>query len=181
MPKLVTDPVEIIRDIRTIVETHKNDSAEQSVTGKPLLVWPGLKNEKLMTRTKAKKKVKEERAEQGEAEQKPVVRVPCKLCPGCRVERCGRCPPCQELPRRRCVLRQCTQLVLAPPTTCTICGLDGWYAETSMTLVDRPLETNSLMECTVCTYVVGSPSSPSSPPPHLLPTPSTSTPGAPHL
>ena len=56
VPKLISDPVALIRDIRTIVESHKNDSAEQSVTGKPLLVWPGLKNEKAWAKAKAKKK-----------------------------------------------------------------------------------------------------------------------------
>ena len=137
--KLISDPVALIRDIRTIVESHKNDSAEQSVTGKPLLVWPGLKNEKAWAKAKAKKK---EKKEEEREEAKPTVRVVCKACPGCKLERCGRCQPCQALPRRRCVLRQCTQLVLAPPTVCSICGLDGWYAEPSMTLVDRYLGSN---------------------------------------
>ena len=134
VPKLIKDPVALIRDIRTIVETHKNDDAEQSVTGKPLLVWPGLKNDRVWPKAKAKKK---EKKEEEKEETKPTVRVVCKACPGCKLERCGRCQPCQALPRRRCVLRVCTQLVLAPATVCSICGLDGWYAEPSMTLVDR--------------------------------------------
>ena len=46
VPKLIKDPVGLIRDIRTIVESHKNDSGEKSVNGKSLCFWPGLKNEK---------------------------------------------------------------------------------------------------------------------------------------
>merc|ERR1719430_2743077 len=60
VPKLIKDPVALIRDIRTIVETHKADSAEQAVTGKPLLLWPGLKNERAWSKAKTKKKEKKE-------------------------------------------------------------------------------------------------------------------------
>ena len=101
VPKMLADPVALIRDIRTIVETHRGDSAEQAVTGKPLLHWPGLKTERSLQKAKARKK--ERREGEGpageELEQKPAVRIPCKACPGCRVERCGRCQPCQALPR----------------------------------------------------------------------------------
>jgi hypothetical protein len=37
--------------------------------------------------------------------------------------------------------------VLAIGTVCDICRLDGWFAEPSMSLIDRPIETNNLMEC----------------------------------
>jgi hypothetical protein len=39
------------------------------------------------------------------------------------------------------------QPVLAIGTLCCICGLDGWFAEPSMSLIDRSIETNNLMEC----------------------------------
>jgi hypothetical protein len=42
----------LIRTQWGIVESHKNDSGEKSVTGKPLLYWPGLKNEKKWTKLK---------------------------------------------------------------------------------------------------------------------------------
>jgi len=45
VPATIKDPVTLIRDIRTIVEVHKNDSQEKAVNGRPLLYWPGLKND----------------------------------------------------------------------------------------------------------------------------------------
>ena len=47
----------------------------------------------------------------------------------------------------RCQNRRCEQPVLAVATVCCICRLDGWFAEPSMSLVDRPIETSHLMEC----------------------------------
>lgn len=43
VPSLIADPVSLIKDIRTIVETHKQDDPEQAVSGKPLLFWTGIK------------------------------------------------------------------------------------------------------------------------------------------
>jgi len=45
VPAAIKDPVTLIRDIRTIVEVHKNDTQEKAVNGRPLLYWPGLKND----------------------------------------------------------------------------------------------------------------------------------------
>ena len=44
----------------------------------------------------------------------------------------------------------CEQPVLALQNVCHLCGLDGWFAEPSITLIDRPIETNNLMECNTC-------------------------------
>jgi len=151
VPRLIKDPVGLIRDIRTIVESHKNDSGERAVTGKPLLYWPGLKNDKKWNKVKQFK-----RESQGMTRENkdPAIRVPCKACEGCLVSVCGVCNGCVSLPRRRCVNRRCSQPVLDTSTTCSHCGLDGWYASPSMSLVDRPIETNVLMECSVCMQVV---------------------------
>jgi hypothetical protein len=45
VPACIKDPVSLIRDIRIIVEVHKNDKPERAVNGRPLLFWPGLKQE----------------------------------------------------------------------------------------------------------------------------------------
>jgi len=150
VPKLIKDPVGLIRDIRTIVETHKNDTDDKAVTGKPLLYWPGLKNDKKWGKMK---QFKRESQSQNSVKTKQK-RVPCKACEGCLVAVCGSCQACTSLPRRRCVNKRCSQPVLDVATTCSYCGLDGWYASPSMSLVDRPLETNALMECSVCLRVV---------------------------
>ena len=43
IPSLITDPVDLIKDIRNIVESHKEDDPDLAVTGKPLLLWTGIK------------------------------------------------------------------------------------------------------------------------------------------
>ena len=72
-----------------------------------------------------------------------------------------------------CVLRSCEQPVLDTACVCYICHLDGWYvvidiivifiliimiiiryASPHMSLIDRPPETNSLMECSRCMRLV---------------------------
>jgi len=45
VPPLLKDPVLLVRDIRIICEVHKNDTHEKGVSGKPLIFWPGIKNE----------------------------------------------------------------------------------------------------------------------------------------
>ena len=41
VPAIIKNAVELIKDIRTIVDTHKNDSPDLCVTGRPLLYWSG--------------------------------------------------------------------------------------------------------------------------------------------
>lgn len=38
--------------------------------------------------------------------------------------------------RRPCQLRQCIQPLLPNSVCCSICGLDGWFAETNIRLVE---------------------------------------------
>lgn len=45
VPPLLKDPVLLVRDIRIICEVHKSDTHEKGVSGKPLIFWPGVKNE----------------------------------------------------------------------------------------------------------------------------------------
>ena len=150
VPKLIKDPVGLIRDMRTIVESHKNDSGEKSVNGKSLCFWPGLKNEKKWTKLKQLKRV----PGLCQGQEGLGLRVPCKACEGRLVQVCGACQGCVSLPRRRCVNKRCSQPCLDSSTTCSYCGLDEWYASPSMSLVGRPIETNVLMECTACMRVV---------------------------
>lgn len=39
VPELITDPIALIRDVRTVVEKHRYDKAELAVTSKPVLEW----------------------------------------------------------------------------------------------------------------------------------------------
>ena len=55
-PSFLKDPVSLIKDIRIIVEVHKTDTFARSLTGKPILYWPGIKNDVAMFRNKSKSK-----------------------------------------------------------------------------------------------------------------------------
>ena len=46
VPPLLKEPINLVRDIKLVVEGHKNDEPEKAVTGHPLLHWPGIKSEK---------------------------------------------------------------------------------------------------------------------------------------
>jgi len=45
VPSLLKDPVSLVKDMRTIVEAHRNDKFSRSITGRPLIFWPGIKND----------------------------------------------------------------------------------------------------------------------------------------
>lgn len=39
VPELITDPIALIRDVRTVVEQHRYDKPELARTSKPVLEW----------------------------------------------------------------------------------------------------------------------------------------------
>merc|ERR1719192_3270847 len=45
VPPLIPEPIELVRDIRVVVDEHKGDEHELAVTGVPLLHWPGIKSD----------------------------------------------------------------------------------------------------------------------------------------
>ena len=55
-PSFLKDPVSLIKDIRIVVEVHKTDTFTRSLTGKPILYWPGIKNDVAMFRNKSRSK-----------------------------------------------------------------------------------------------------------------------------
>ena len=86
VPSTIRDPVTLIRDIRTIVEVHKNDSQERAVNGRPLLYWPGLKNDVstfcfgLRANKTRNRKPAARVAEEGSATRRLDAGVVCELC-----------------------------------------------------------------------------------------------------
>lgn len=166
VPVLLDQPVNLIRDIRVIVNEHKNDDPQLSISGKPVFFWPGIKYDPGYSRIKPvvkpnsrKEKTKDVfiiKKEKGKKD-----RVPCKICQACISPDCGMCNYCSDMPRfggpgrmrHPCQMRQCLQPLLINSVVCNICGLDGWYAETNMRLIDRPAGTCALMECNLCNEV----------------------------
>jgi len=114
-PSLLKDPVSLLKDIRIIVEVHKNDTLAKSLTGKPILYWPGIKNDPAMFRNKSKNKVLS----------KPLPRVNVN----------GR-------------------MLLDKRSECSLCGLDGWWAESKHEDVNRDELESLLRECFLCGSVV---------------------------
>jgi len=113
VPSLMKDPVSLVKDMRTIVEAHKNDKHERAITGRPLLFWPGIKTDPSTCRFKQSKK------------------------PAAEVAPLGR-------------IKTDEGLLLPPEAVCFTCGLDGWFAETTLDGIERSLATTKLMECTDC-------------------------------
>jgi len=57
VPSFIKDPVSLIKDIRIIVEVHKNDRPDRAINGKPLINWPNLRRDAhLFTKLKRIKK-----------------------------------------------------------------------------------------------------------------------------
>ena len=52
VPPLLAKPIQLVRDIKILVEDHKNDEASMAVTGQPLLLWHGIKDDKTFYRPK---------------------------------------------------------------------------------------------------------------------------------
>ncbi len=168
VPPLLPEPINLVRDIRTLVEGHKRDDPDMAVTGKPLLHWPGVKNDPGFARpTKHAGKTKKEKAGGGAMASKDpfgvkkeksgggaaggaapagrrASRVPCKICQACISPDCGMCQFCADMVRfggsgklrKPCQMRQCLQPLLLPSAVCCVCGLDGWYAETHVRLIE---------------------------------------------
>ena len=57
VPPLLKEPINLVRDIKKLVETHKNDDPALAVTGQPLLFWSGIKNDKATYRWGKQKSV----------------------------------------------------------------------------------------------------------------------------
>ena len=135
----------------------KGDEHELAVTGVPLLHWPGIKSDPGFMRVhKTSKPTKKEKLPSflTKNEQKTSTtsgpshlkkeRVPCKICQACISPDCGKCHYCMDMLkfggsgklRQPCQMRLCLQPLLLPTILCNICGLDGWYAEPSMRLIE---------------------------------------------
>lgn len=149
VPPILLQPVNLVRDIKTLVKSHENDEAGKAITGQPLLHWPGIKNDKGYSKMKAKSGKKKDyfyspSKEGGNYKAERAQRIPCKICQACIAPDCTKCEFCLDMIRyggpgrlkKPCKFRQCLQPLLPLSVTCHLCGLDGWYAEPTMRLVE---------------------------------------------
>jgi F-box/leucine-rich repeat protein 10/11 len=152
VPPLIKEPINLVRDVRLVVETHKDDNPCKAVTGHPLLNWAGIKDDKGYAKIKITKASKKKASDgyfysplkEGSYKPEKPVRLPCKICQACISPDCTKCDFCIDMVRyggpgnlrRSCLLRTCLQPLLPLQVTCNKCNLDGWYADTNMRLVE---------------------------------------------
>jgi len=168
VPPLLKEPINLVRDIKLLVEKHKNDDPALAVTGQPMLFWSGIRDsDKTYNSSKMKAKNKRKHdyfyspLKEGSYKAEKPTRMPCKICQACIAPDCTKCEFCVDMIRfggpgrlrKPCQLRKCLQPLLPLDVCCFICGLDGWYAEANVRLVDRPPGTCALMECKFCEEV----------------------------
>lgn len=123
VPASLKHPINLIRDIRTVVNEHKDDTLEQAMSRKMLLAWPGIKNDRSSlhsshqaSRSRAKsgsgsaghhRKAKDQGLKREtlsststtffKTEQNCVERLPCKVCQACVNLDCGKCDACADM------------------------------------------------------------------------------------
>ncbi|XP_026314216.1 jmjC domain-containing histone demethylation protein 1 [Hyposmocoma kahamanoa] len=172
VPELLTDPIALVRDVRTVVEQHRHDKQHQAITGVPVLKGP----DDVMA---AERRHSSGRGGRGGAQRggpprpRPEHannaprrrRTRCKKCEACQRTDCGDCVFCQDMvkfgglgrAKQTCVMRQCLQPMLPVTASCAVCHLDGWL----QTPVAPQAKGNSgrngpssLRECSVCYSIV---------------------------
>ena len=151
VPPLLKEPINLVRDIKLLVERHKNDDPALAVTGQPMLFWSGIRDsDKTYNSSKMKAKNKRKHdyfyspLKEGSYKAERPTRMPCKICQACIAPDCTKCEFCVDMIRfggpgrlrKPCKLRKCLQPLLPLDVCCFICGLDGWYAEANMRLVE---------------------------------------------
>ncbi|XP_066957915.1 lysine-specific demethylase 2A-like isoform X3 [Macrobrachium rosenbergii] len=172
VPDLITDPIALIRDVRTVVEKHRYDIPEKSLTCKPVLEWwpreParfGWKRPLTETTAGTIKKRRRNSDENRVVGYPPNVskirhrRVRCKLCEPCTRDDCRQCLYCLDMikyggagvMKQSCKMKKCTQPMLPAAAICYECELDGWGRTVSLGIQKPPPNVpNSLFECCVC-------------------------------
>ena len=107
VPPLLRHPIDLVRDVRVVVNDHKEDTIEDATTGKPMLYWPGIKNDHNATHRRTNKGGGKKSASKDdispikkEVKTEPAIkqeRVPCKVCQACIRPNCGKCPACADM------------------------------------------------------------------------------------
>ena len=125
VPLILRQPINLVRDVRVVVNDHKEDKIENAITGKPILYWPGIKNDRRGGKGAGKKSIAvKQEVSPIKKEVKPEIvvkqeRVPCKVCQNCIRPNCGKCPACADMVqfggtgtlRQICVMVSCSALI----------------------------------------------------------------------
>ncbi|KAM3963878.1 lysine demethylase 2 [Aphomia sociella] len=170
VPELLSDPIALVRDVRTLVEQHRHDKQHLAVTGIPVLKGPdeAPPSERRQSAGRGARggrggpaRVRPDHANSAPRRR----RTRCKKCEACQRTDCGECVFCHDMvkfgglgrAKQTCVMRQCLQPMLPVTASCAVCHLDGWM----QTPVAPQAKGNSgrngpssLRECSVCYSIV---------------------------
>ena len=175
VPVIIPDPVALIKSVRTIVETHKDDCPEKAITGQYILRWteeddveedykskkiipnPADYTARLPDNPRAGKAGPVSR-DSGGMEAPRRRRARCGLCPGCKEADCQVCPACRDMPKyggpgrlkQSCVKRKCVRPTLPVAAACFVCGKDGWGAAPDHRRQPPADVESGLVECLLC-------------------------------
>ncbi|XP_035448164.2 jmjC domain-containing histone demethylation protein 1 [Spodoptera frugiperda] len=172
VPELLSDPIALVKDVRTLVEQHRHDKQQLAITGVPVLKGP----DDVVTTERRQSSGRGGRGgvhRGGPARPRPDHannaprrrRTRCKKCEACQRTDCGECVFCHDMvkfgglgrAKQTCVMRQCLQPMLPVTASCAVCHLDGWM----QTPVAPQAKGNNgrngpstLRECSVCYSIV---------------------------
>ncbi|CAG5136102.1 unnamed protein product [Candidula unifasciata] len=156
VPKDLLDPEGVLREIKQVLEDHKNDDQDLAVTGEPVIGWPESTKKKTQ---KLKLGYKTSKVLKGSVSSSSVRkrRTRCKKCEACTRTECGECTFCRDMKKfggpgrmkQTCFSRQCMAPTLPSTSVCMICNQEGQSNE------DNPDDISlSLMECGICWEIV---------------------------
>ncbi|CAL1543944.1 unnamed protein product [Lymnaea stagnalis] len=163
VPREMLDPEAVLREIRQVLEDHKNDDPELAVTGEPYIGWPESakkKQQKLKLGYKTFKTAKAAKGSTGAAVSSSSIRrrrTRCKQCEACTRTECGECTFCKDMKKfggpgrmkQTCISRQCMAPVLPSSSVCMICNQEGQPNPD-----DSDDVAHLLMECGICWEIV---------------------------
>ncbi|XP_042885733.1 lysine-specific demethylase 2A-like [Penaeus japonicus] len=172
VPELITDPIALIRDVRTVVEKHRYDTPELSTTSRPVLEWWPRESTKFgVKRPLTDPAGAMTKRRRRNSDENKVVRLPpnaakirhrrvrCKLCESCLRDDCRQCGFCMDMVKyggpgtmkQTCKMKKCTQPMLPVTAVCYECQLDGW-GRVITTPPQKPPQNvpSGLFECCIC-------------------------------
>ncbi|XP_052738822.1 jmjC domain-containing histone demethylation protein 1 isoform X2 [Bicyclus anynana] len=168
VPELLTDPIALVRDVRTLVEQHRHDKQNQAVTGIPVLKGPdevvsGERRQSSGRGGRGGHRGPPSRPRPDHANNAPRRRrTRCKKCEACQRTDCGDCVFCHDMvkfgglgrAKQTCIMRQCLQPMLPVTASCAVCHLDGWMQTPVAPQAKGRNGPSSLRECSVCYSIV---------------------------
>nr|KAI8753311.1 lysine-specific demethylase 2B-like [Biomphalaria glabrata] len=160
IPKELLDPDAVLREIKQILEDHKNDDPDLAVTGDPVIGWPESakkKQQKLKLGYKTFKTTKTAKGTSSSSSSIRRRRTRCKKCEACTRTECGECTFCKDMKKfggpgrmkQTCISRQCMAPILPSSSVCVICNQEGQPNPD-----DSEDFSCSLMECGICWEIV---------------------------